>query len=77
MKLTLEEIVALKHICIKAQNFDMAAKFREEEKKILKRLPKYKIHELKQRVSPKGQWLQIGDNPANFGFMMHPKSNLP
>lgn len=43
MKLTIDECVFLKNICCREQQFEMAARFREEEKRLVKKLPKKKL----------------------------------
>lgn len=40
MKLSFEEVCILKHICVKAQQFELSVKFRDEEKRIWDKLPK-------------------------------------
>lgn len=58
MKLTLNEITKLKILMVKSHEFELASKFREQEKKILKRLPQYKIRQLIQEP-PAGVWVTI------------------
>lgn len=57
MKFTLEELSKLKNICVKAKEFDLAVKFRDEERKIQKNLPKYKKRQLKKKERPPGKWV--------------------
>lgn len=66
MKLMLDEIVALKHICVRAYSFELAAKFRDEEKRILKAMPKYKRGLLVNKKTPFGQWKKISGVVVHF-----------
>ena len=57
MRFTLEELSKLKNICVRAKEFDLAVKFRDEERKIQKNLPKYKKQQLKKKEPPTGEWV--------------------
>lgn len=51
MKLTVEQVVELKNFMVRVQNFEWAVKFREEEKRMTKTLPK-------KKTSPINHWIQ-------------------
>lgn len=63
MKFTIEECQQMKIACVKNGDFEMALKFRDEERRLTKKLPK------KKRAPVAGHgWQQTGDIniPGNY-----------